>query len=142
METLLRLLEMQVGFSAGTFAIEPRTGRVTATQVISEDRTTYNTIKAIQDRGLTTGMLDVLYWFDIYASLYSLAPAGPFEPSVNFGDSIFEDTGVEFQRRLALTQSNYLRPEQLLAWYFGVDEDKALQMMPSSNPDVLTFGVR
>ena len=61
---------------------------------------------------------------------------------MNFGDSIFEDTGVEFQRRLALTQSNYLRPEQLLSWYFGVDEDKALQMMPSSNPDVLTFGIR
>lgn len=141
-ETLLRLLEMQVGFSAGTFAIDPKTGRVTATQVISEDRTTYNTIKAIQDRGLTTGLLDVLYWFDIYASLYGLAPAGSFESAVNFGDSIFEDTGVEFQRRLSLAQANYLRPEQLLAWYFGVDEDKARQMMPPSNPDVLTFGSR
>ena len=141
-ETLLRLLEMQVGFSAGTFAIDPRTGRVTATQVISEDRTTYNTIKAIQDRGLTTGLLDVLYWFDIYASLYGLAPAGRIEPAVSFGDSIFEDTGVEFQRRLSLVQDNYLRPEQLLAWYFGVDEDKARGMMPSSNPDELTFGSR
>lgn len=141
-ETLLRLLEMQVGFSAGTFAIDPKTGRVTATQIISEDRTTYNTIKAIQDRGLTTGLLDVLYWFDVYASLYGLAPSGSFEPAVSFGDSIFEDTGVEFQRRLSLVQSNYLRPEQLLAWYFGVDEEKARQMMPLSNPDVLTFGNR
>lgn len=138
METLLRLLEMQVGFSAGTFAIEPRTGRVTATQVISEDRTTYNTIKAIQDRGLTTGLLDVLYWFDVYATLYSLAPAGAVEPAVSFGDSIFEDTGVEFQRRMALAQANYLRPELVTAWYFGVDEEKARQMMPAT--DTLHFG--
>lgn len=141
-ETLLRLLEMQVGFSAGTFAIDPKTGRVTATQVISEDRTTYNTIKAIQDRGLTTGLLDVLYWFDVYAGLYGLAPAGSFEGAVSFGDSIFEDTGVEFQRRLSLAQANFLRPEELLAWYFSVDEDKARQMMPPSSPDVLTFGSR
>lgn len=138
METLLRLLEMQVGFSAGTFAIEPRTGRVTATQVISEDRTTYNTIKAIQDRGLTTGLLDVLYWFDVYATLYSLAPAGAVEPAVSFGDSIFEDTGVEFQRRMAMAQANYLRPELVTAWYFGVDEKKARQMMPAA--DTLHFG--
>lgn len=138
METLLRLLEMQVGFSAGTFAIEPRTGRVTATQVISEDRTTYNTIKAIQDRGLTTGLMDVLYWFDVYATLYSLAPAGAVEPAVSFGDSIFEDTGVEFQRRMELAQANYLRPELVTAWYFGVDEEKARQMMPVA--DTLHFG--
>src|SRR5699024_10498904 len=119
------------------FAIEPRTGRVTATQVISEDRTTYNTIKAIQDRGLTTGLLDVLYWFDVYATLYGLAPAGSVEPAVSFGDSIFEDTGVEFQRRMALAQANYLRPELVTAWYFGVDEEKARQMMPAA--DTLHF---
>lgn len=137
-ETLLRLLEMQVGFSAGTFAIEPRTGRVTATQVISEDRTTYNTVKSIQDRGLTTGLLDVVYWLDVYATLYNLAPAGPVEPSVSFGDSIFEDTGVEFQRRMELAQANYLRPELVTAWYFGVEEEKARQMMPTA--DTLRFG--
>lgn len=137
-ETLLRLLEMQVGFSAGTFAIEPRTGRVTATQIISEDRTTYNTIKSIQDRGLTIGLMDALYWLDVYATLYNLAPAGPLELTISFGDSIFEDTGVEFQRRMALAQANYLRPELVTAWYFGVDEKKAQQMMPAA--DTLRFG--
>ncbi len=140
METQLRLLEMQTGFSEGTFAIEPKTGRVTATQIISEDKTTYNTIKAIQDRGLTTGLMDVLYWFDAYASLYSLAPAGGFEPSVSFGDSIFEDTGTEFARRMQMAEANYLRPELVLSWYFGVSEEKAREMMPADTGDVLTFG--
>lgn len=139
METQLRMLELQTGFSQGTFAIDPKTGRVTATQVLSEDKTTYNTIKAIQDRGLTTGLLDVLYWFDAYASLYSLAPAGSFEPSVSFGDSIFEDTGTEFARRMQMAENNYLRPELVLAWYFGVSEDKAREMMPADTGDTLTF---
>lgn len=139
METQLRMLELQTGFSQGSFAIDPKTGRVTATQVISEDKTTYNTIKTIQDRGLTTGLLDVLYWFDAYASLYSLAPAGSFEPSVSFGDSIFEDTGTEFARRMQMADANYLRPELVLAWYFGVSEDKAREMMPADTGDTLTF---
>lgn len=140
METQLRMLEMQVGFSQGTFAIEPRTGRVTATQIISDDKTTYNTIKAIQDRGMLTGLQDVLYWYDAYATLYHLAPAGVFEPAVSFGDSIFEDTGTEFARRMQMAEANYLRPELLLAWYFGVSEDKAREMMPDDTGDALTFG--
>lgn len=82
----------------------------------------------------------MLYWFDAYASLYGLAPAGRFEPAVSFGDSIFEDTGTEFARRMQMADANYLRPELLLAWYFGVSEDKAREMMPADTGDVLTFG--
>lgn len=141
METQMRLMELQVGISQGTFAIEPKTGRITATQVISEDRTTYNTIKAIQDRGMTTGLLDVLYWFDAYASIYSLCPAGIFKPSITFGDSIFEDTGVEFQRRKALADGKYIRPELLTSWYFGISEEKAREMLPQGpSPDSILFG--
>ena len=55
-----------------------------------------------------------MYAYDIYATLYGLAPAGAFDPSVSFGDSIFEDTGVEFARRKGLVDSGYLRPELLV----------------------------
>lgn len=109
-DTQLRILEMQTGFSQGTFNIDIQTGRVTATQVISDDRTTYNTVKAVQDRGMTSGLIDALYWFDVYSTLYRLAPAGAFEPSVTYGDSIFEDTGVEYSRRKAMADSKYIRP--------------------------------
>lgn len=66
-----------------------------------------------------------MYAYDIYATLYGLAPAGAFDPSVSFGDSIFEDTGVEFARRKGLVDSGYLRPELLVGWYFGVSEQEA-----------------
>ncbi len=137
----LRLLEMQTGFSAGTFQIDIQTGKVTATQIISEDRTTYNTIKAVQDRGMATGLKDALYWFDIYSSLYGLAPSGSVDFSVTFGDSIFEDTGIEFQRRKAMADSKYIRPEFLTSWYYGVSEDEAKAMLPEAEtPDSILFG--
>lgn len=141
METQLRALELQIGFSQGTFAVEPKSGRVTATQVISDDRTTYNTIKSIQDRGMTTALIDVLYWFDAYATIYGLAPAGGFDPTVTYGDSIFEDTGVEFQRRKAMADSKYIRPELLTSWYFGVSEETAREMLPApETPESILFG--
>lgn len=137
----LRLLELQTGFSPGTFQIDIKGERVTATQIISEDRTTYNTIKSIQDRGMVPGLLDVLYWYDVYATLYNLAPSGVFDPSVTCGDSIFEDTGVEFQRRKAMADARYIKPEILTAWYFGVSEEEAKEMLPDSEtPDTILFG--
>ena len=141
LEIQLRILEMQTGFSAGTFQIDMRSGKLTATQVISEDKTTYNTIKAVQDRGMTTGLLDVMYWFDNYASLYGLAPSGNVDFSVTFGDSIFEDTGIEFQRRKAMADSKYIRPEFLTSWYFGISKEDALKMLPEiETPDNILFG--
>ena len=140
-DTQLRILEMQTGFSQGTFNIDIQTGRVTATQVISDDRTTYNTVKAVQDRGMTSGLIDALYWFDVYSTLYRLAPAGAFEPSVTYGDSIFEDTGVEYSRRKAMADSKYIRPELLTSWYFGVSEEEAKAMLPEpETPENILFG--
>lgn len=127
-----RLLENQTGFSPGTFHFDVKNGRMTATQVISEDQTTYNTIKAIQERGMRQGLMDLLYIYDVYATLYGLAPAGTIQPSVSFGDSIFEDTGTEFSRRKMLADSGYLKPEKLVSWYFGIPESEAIAYMPAA----------
>ena len=90
---------------------------------------------------MANGLTDVLYWFDVYTSLHRLAPAGKVEFSVTFGDSIFEDTGIEFQRRKALADSKYLRPELLTSWYFGISEEEAKEMMPKAEtPESILFG--
>ena len=44
----LRFYETQIGVSSGTFSFDTAKGLVTATQVLSEDRTTYNTVCQIQ----------------------------------------------------------------------------------------------
>lgn len=136
-DTQLRLIEMQTGFSSGTFNLDIKTGMVTATQVISDARNTYNTIKAIQDNGLYKGLIDLIYCFDVLSTIYNLAPVGTIDPVVSFGDSIFEDTGTEFSRRKQLVDSGYLKPEKLTAWYFGVSEEEAIkEYMPEPETEL------
>ncbi|MCD8357461.1 MAG: phage portal protein [Clostridia bacterium] len=126
LKTVLAMVENQCYLSPGTLAIDDRTGAVTATQVISDDRTTYNTCNAIQQQGIAEGMLDAIRACDAMAELHHLAPAGDIEPSVSFGDSVFEDTAQEFARQMAMVQAGCLKPEKLLSWYFEVDEDTAI----------------
>jgi A118 family predicted phage portal protein len=125
LKAILHMVENQCHLSPGTMAIDDRTGAVTATQVISQDRTTYNTCAAIQQQGVTQGLLDVISAMDTLSQLYQRAPAGTLDPAITYGDSVFEDTQQEFARRLQMVQANILKPEQLLAWYFGVDTDTA-----------------
>ena len=125
LKAILHMVENQCHLSPGTMAIDERTGAVTATQVISQDRTTYNTCSAIQQQGVTQGLLDVVYAMDKMSYLYNLAPAGELTPAVTYGDGIFEDTQQEFSRRMQMVQADILKPEQLLAWYFGVDVETA-----------------
>lgn len=128
----LRLLESQCGLSAETFSFDLRSGQsLTATEVLSNDRNTYNTIKAIQESGIRGALLDLMEIFSIYASLYRLAPLGKIIPTVDFGDSVFEDTGVEFARRKSLADSGYIKKEDMTAWYFGISEEKARELLPS-----------
>lgn len=125
LKAILHIVENQCHLSPGTMAIDERTGTVTATQVISQDRTTYNTCSAIQQQGVTQGLLDVITAMNAMCELYQLAPAGKLVPAVTYGDGVFEDTQQEFSRRIQMVQADILKPEQLLAWYFGVDVETA-----------------
>lgn len=139
---VLRLIEMQCGFSANTFTFDVKTGKMTATQVISEDKDTYNTVKTIQESGMLQGFKDLIYLYDMYATLYNLAPAGKIEPSVSFGDSIFEDTAVEFSRRKQMADGGYLKKEKFVGWYFGISDEEAKKdyMPEAQSPDDILFG--
>lgn len=128
----LRLLETQCGFSSGTFSFDIQTGTAkTATEVISQDKTTYNTVKAVQDRGLKEALEQLVEVYSIYAQLYKLAPKGKVEASISFGDSIFEDVEKEYTRRMNMVGSGMLKAEEVVAWYFGVSIEEAKAMMPS-----------
>lgn len=126
--TELRLYEVQIGVSCGTFTFDSAKGLVTATQVLSEDRTTYNTVAQLQWQlrpvlkavAEITANLARFYGFEVTDG----------EPAIEFGDSVFEDTGTEFSRRFQMVQAGLLKPEEFNAWYFGVPLDKARKMLP------------
>lgn len=126
--TELRLYEVQIGVSCGTFTFDSQKGLVTATQVLSEDRTTYNTVAQLQRQlrpvleavAEITANLARFYGFDVVDG----------KPAIEFGDSVFEDTGTEFSRRFQMVQAGLLKPEEFNAWYFGVPIEKAREMLP------------
>lgn len=126
--TELRLYEVQIGVSCGTFTFDSAKGLVTATQVLSEDRTTYNTVAQLQ-RQLRPVLEAVAEITANLARFYGLDVVDG-EPAIEFGDSVFEDTGTEFSRRFQMVQAGLLKPEDFNAWYFGVPIDKAKAMLP------------
>lgn len=129
----LRLMETQLGVATGTFDFDMRSGvsrTLTATEVLADQTETYNTVKSIQENGIKQGLIDVIYIYNTYAGLYRLAPIGTVEPAIEFGDSVFEDTGTEFNRRKALADAGYYKPELLVAWYLGASEEAAKDMIP------------
>ena len=131
LKLILHMVENQCHLSPGTLSLDARTGTVTATEVISQDRTTYSTCAAIQ-QSVSLALLDVIAAMDVLAALYHLCPSGNITPAISFGDSVFEDTQQEFQRRMSMVEAGVLRPEKLLEWYFDVDEDTAKAMRPSA----------
>lgn len=124
----IRFYETQVGISSGTFTFDPQKGLVTATQVLSEDRTTYNTVCQIQ-RQLRPVLQSLSQIIVTLARFYGVEYEDG-ECAIEFGDSVFEDTGTEYNRRFQMVQSGILKPELLVSWYFGVPNEKALEMMP------------
>ena len=124
----LRFYETQIGVSSGTFSFDTAKGLVTATQVLSEDRTTYNTVCQIQ-RQLRPVLQSLSQIIVTLARFYGFE-CEDGECAIEFGDSVFEDTGTEYKRRAQMVQSGILKPELLVSWYFGVPNEKALEMMP------------
>ena len=96
---------------------------MTATEVISQDKTTYNTCAAIQNRGLTPGLLAVMDAMEDLADLYGMAPAGDTQKAIVYGDGIFEDTQKEFERRMEMAREGVIGKDAVREWYFGKGEE-------------------
>ena len=123
LKTILHIIENQCHLSPGSLSIDQRTGAMTATEVISQDKTTYNTCAAIQNRGLTPGLLAVMDAMEDLADLYGLAPAGDTQKAIVYGDGIFEDTQKEFERRMEMAREGVIGKDEVREWYFGKGEE-------------------
>ena len=119
LKTILHIIENQCHLSPGSLSIDQRTGAMTATEVISQDKTTYNTCAAIQNRGLTPGLLAVMDAMEDLADLYGMAPAGDTQKAIVYGDGIFEDTQKEFERRMEMAREGVIGKDEVRSWYFG-----------------------
>lgn len=132
-QTILRRIEFTVGLSYGDIS-DPQTveKEKTATEIHSSKQKKYVLISSIQ-KALEHTFDALLYAMDVYATLYSLAPAGEYEASYDWGDSILEDADQKEQERandrLDLADGIMNHWEYRAKWY-GEDEATAKAMLP------------
>ena len=133
---LLRRIEFNCNLSYGTLS-DPQNEAKTAEEIKMSRQRSYSAICEIQ-KSLETALRHLVWILDYYADLHQLAPHGEYEVTFNWGDGVLTDTGVEYAQRKALVDANILKPEKLLAWYFGISEEEAKDYIPTR--DTLGFG--
>lgn len=129
LDKLLKRIEFNCYLSYGTLS-DPQTVDKTAEEIKSSKQRSYSAVCDIQ-KSLEKALEHLVWVMDLYATMFNLAPRGKYEQSFTWGDGIMENTEVEFARRKMLADSGFLKPEKLIAWYFGVSEEDAKEYMPS-----------
>lgn len=137
-QNTLRRVEFNIGLSYGDIS-DPQTIEKTATEIRSSKQRKYVLVSSIQ-AALAHTFDSLIYAMDVYASLYGLAPAGDYEATYDWGDSILDDQETkdkDFSRDLQLTSAGVMNPWELRAKYFNEDEDTAKAALPTAQ-DMVT----
>lgn len=125
---LFQRIEFNCGLAYGTIS-DPQNIDKTATEIRNSKQRSYATVADIQ-KALQSAIESLLYAMDIWATIGKLAPAGKYEISFEWDDSIVVDTQAEGTIRMQEVASGILKPEYYLMWRYGVTENQAREMMP------------
>lgn len=131
---ILRKIEWNVGFAYGTLS-DPATVARTATEVKTSKQRSYRIVSRMQ-QSWGRAFKSVAESMRVLALLYGIVPDGQMDVNVTWGDGVLEDTDTEYQRRWQMVMAGKLKPEKFMSWYFGVDEDEALEMMPNAPSEI------
>ena len=133
LNTLLSILCLQVGFSAGTFTFDRAAGLKTATEVISENSKTYKTIKAQQLQvkmaiaKIIDGIIQVASLYDMKWNGYSIRALASreWETKVVFDDSILQDRQTNINEGILLTTNGLMSKKKFLVEKLGYTDEEA-----------------
>lgn len=129
LQDMLNLLSSKCGFGENHYRFD--NGNIaTATQVISENSTMFRTIK--KHEIILNDVLEELCRIILRLG-NSIMGAGLNEDvkiSIDFDDSIIEDTRTELQDMRADVSAGLIRGELYVAKKYGVSEEEARKMMP------------
>lgn len=137
LDQLLKRIEFNCYLSYGTLS-DPQSVEKTAEEIKTSKQRSYSAVCDIQ-KSLQRALEHLVWAMDLYATLYHLAPAGAYEVGFTWGDGVMENTETEFARRKLMADSGYLKPELLLAWYFGISEEEAKAYMPAPTKPTALF---
>lgn len=128
LDKLLKRIEFNCSLAYGTLS-DPMSVEKTAEEIKQSKQRSFAAVKELQS-ALEVALRDLLWCMDFYCDLYRLCERGKWDVAFSWGDGISEDTESEFARLKALADGGYLKPEKLIAWYFGVSEEEAAGYIP------------
>lgn len=108
--SILSMISTKAGFSQGQFVLDRKTGRMTATEIESDDSETVETITDMRN-ALKTAIRDLIYALDKYCDIYFDMPSG-------YVNALDEDVADEdifyFKDLLASFEQDRQRAYQLM----------------------------
>jgi A118 family predicted phage portal protein len=127
--SMLDLLAMQMGFSAGTFTFEGG-GVKTATEVISVNSQTFRT-KQAHETMIEQGIKDLIDSMVVLAQLYDIfpAPTGEYDVNVEFDDSITEDKEANANFYITLVASGMMPKVEAMMRIHDLTREQALEWL-------------
>ena len=120
---VLQKIEFQCGLAYGTIS-DPALVERTATEIIHAKQRSYSTVHDIQT-ALEAALNNLVYAMDAIATLYKLAPAGSYETTFEWDDSIITDSEQQMNERLSLMTLGVIGKVEFRMWFFGETEAQA-----------------
>lgn len=120
-------IEFQCNLAYGTIS-DPNQVDKTATEINASKQRSYASVSQMQ-KSLEYALKHLVQILDIYCDLYELAPAGEYEVSAEWDDSIIVDTESEQRIRLQETNLGLGSKIDYLMWRYGLTEEQAQEKL-------------
>lgn len=127
LNTILMRIEDACEISRGSLsdaAVEAKT----ATELKILKQRTYSANKDNQE-ALQDTLDEIIYIMNVYCDLYGITPAGEYEVSYEWDDSLLVDVDTELGKRITLQQNGLASKVENRMWYFGETEEQAKQAL-------------
>ncbi len=140
--SILSMISTKCGFSQGQFILDRKTGRITATQIESDDSETVETITDVRT-SLKQAVFDLVYALDKYCDVFFDMPSG----YVNALDSDVADEDIFYFRDLMSTfeqdrarayqllQNGIYSKKKYLVEYEGFSDEEAKKMLAEAKKE-------
>lgn len=140
LNNLLKRIEFACFLSFGTIS-DPQSVEKTAEEIKMSKQRSYSAVADIQ-KSLEAALHGLLSAMDIYASLYSLAPAGVYKAAFDWGDAVTVDTDEEREQMRQDCRDGAAQWWEYRMKFYGETEDEAKAAVGGmdTNPDPFGFG--
>ncbi len=134
-DEILRKIEFECSLAYGTLSNTQNVDK-TAEEIRTSKQRSYAAVSDIQS-SLEDALTALIYAIDVWCDLKGDIPAGEYNASFEWNDSILADRNREFEEKRALVIDGIMKPWEFRAWYFGEDEETAKKMVAEQDEEFL-----